>query len=461
MEGVNLRVTKWLVVLALVGLLAACSGTPKPPETVEKTMVFGQTLAGYAKYLGNVEIVFLGQGTRFTTRSDPEGRFQLQLPPGIYRVLANAEGYAESAIDGLTLGPEGVAHLTLRLYPAFYPDWPTRAPRVLLEVEGNRYRVQVETAAPFKVAFLAVGQEPGYPFAAENQRVFYHPPDPGWRSLEGMLAPHYGKTYLYFLVYDQNNNRTLALASLDRKPEITPPPPTELQAVQNLSPIAVTLPRELYALSDPAGAFQIVRIRWDPYSWPEAAVGRPHGFRVWRSTLGEETLIGTVSGDQTSFFDRGLAGIWNQPVAYRVVPYIMDTKGPVATTEVRPLPPFRVFGLKPKHGDRVSPTPDFSWEISQKVSDHHYYYPTLWNTVTGKEVQTIAPKGFTDKTHLSFDETTLHPLWPGRAYGFEVSIAFAVDSKENPTAYSLALDRYGQLLGIPLRGEFNLFEVVP
>jgi len=420
--------------------------------------VEGRVFAGYTRALEGAEVVFTGQGAGYSTRSAADGSFALSLPPGTYDVVARADGYAESALYRVDPGTSGA--LTLRLYPVFYRGWPVAAPRIGLEVDGYRYRMRIETEAPFRVAFLSVDQEPGFPFAAERQLTFTELPDAGWRSLEGMLDGVTEGAVLHLLVYDQNNNRAMVSVPLAGLDEVRPPP-VELGAVEDLRATAVTLPREVYLLEGPAAAFQVVQVRWSAYRWPAAALGRPHGFRVWRELDGEEVFVGSYGPDTLAAYDRTLEGVWDRPVSYRVVPYLADVEGPSASVDVVPLPPFEVSNLRPRDGERVGPEPEFSWEASRTVSEHQFYYPLLWNTVTGQEVRSIVPGGFTEATHLDFDETSLEPLWPGRAYGFEVNMAFAVDDTARPSAYSVAIDRYGQLLGVPVPGEFNVFEVVP
>ena len=384
----------------------------------------------------------------------------MQLPAGRYDVYAKASGYAESALYGVDISNQ--PDLNLRVYPQFYEGWPVAAPQAQLEVQQNRYRLKINTAAPFRVAYLAVGQEPGFPFAADRQQVFTEIPDTGWRSLEGLLADAAGEVLLNLLVYDQNNNRALVSVPVLHQPSLEPPP-TELEPVTRLKVLAVTLPAEAYLMErGDQAAFQVVQLRWGSYRWPAAALGRPHGFYVWRTLPGgNEEYVGSYPPDAQSVFDRRLAGVWGEEITYRVVPYLSAEEGPAAEVSVTPLPPFTVSRLRPQAGETVNTTPEFSWEASSKVSENQFYYPLLWNVITGKEVFSVVAGGFTQKTHLSFNETHLKPLWPGRAYGFELNLAFAVDDRANPTAYSIALDRYGQLMGVPLAGEFNIFEVAP
>ncbi len=93
------------------------SGTAASSETsAEETAAADEgTLQGYvldaASYpLENVEITLVStsDGTEMSTLTDQDGRYQLQLAEGAYRLLAVCEGYQEYRMDGILIGTGAV-----------------------------------------------------------------------------------------------------------------------------------------------------------------------------------------------------------------------------------------------------------------------------------------------------------------------------------------------------------------
>jgi len=449
----------YVALLAMLLLLTSCS-LQSPQPVAEKVEVIGSVLNGYGLAVANADVKLssLDGQLRFRVVTDDDGRFELYLPKESYTIRVTAPGYAETKIENWQAGVES---LNIRLLPAFYPGWPSQSPDVSLEISGLRYRLAVKSAAPFRAAYLALDAQPGYPFGPPDQVAFDKQPDDGWRWLpQGFLEKARPGSMLRLIVYDYNNDSTSVSVPLGVSGP--PAPVSELAPVQGLRAVAVTFPTPLRVLDgkgQQASGQLIVQLSWRRYRWPASAQGRPHGFYVWRCVAADKEIVGVYGGDVQQVYDRTIAGGWNETVKYLVTPFLGAQNAESAQALVKPLPPVTITAIKPENGTVVSSRPTFSWKISQKVGGAQFYYPVLWDHVTGHTAMGLVSSGFTQENLLTFDETSLNPLWPGRSYGFELLLAYAVDNSEHPSAFSIAADRMGQLTGVPVIGPYSLFEV--
>lgn len=208
---------------------------------------------------------------------------------------------------------------------------------------------------------------------------------------------------------------------------------------------AFTLSQPLQTLdlgAHPPGLF--VRLTWEP-------VTGALGYRLYRGNR----LLGQYPALQDEAYDQG-PDLWpGQETCYRLETVISGGPPLVSEACTTPLPPLTVTLLEPQ--GVASSTPTFQVAVSPEVPGSLTLRLVLFDLHTGNSV-TIFPPSPTSETSIPW---TGSPLIPGRTYTWGVYLAYATDSGENPTAYTLAVDQAGQLIGQVLASPTATFEVRP
>lgn len=388
--------------------------------------------------------------------TDSQGRFRVRVPPDRYELNLSKKGYAGSHVIGLNAQEPTTVRIVQR--EVFNPKWSTRPPQIKLtgvedgdELQGEiSYRVDASGDNDIQYIYVALGKTPGSAFLTSPRLIFIETPTTGDQTLDPRLFGVHGKTTFEVVVYDLNGNRT----HLIREITIVPPeglvtPPKELRA------IAVTLGKQieffgLEGQAAPANANVYVQLDWKGSSTLNLT-----GYRIWRSFDGERfESLATVHAGRTSYMDadpRLSIGRW---VYYRVTAFRGgDESEPSNIVKTRPLEPFDVRLLSPKDGATdVSRIPTFRWEPTRKVGRYQLYGLILWDTVLGEASFWITPDPpnfVINRTSYRWNEdgrmndTPWETLQPQRLYEWEVAYAIAVDDLLNPTAVSVAINRFG------------------
>ena len=452
----------WSVVL-LILLINSC--VEQKAIVVNNVVVSGHVLNRPAGLGVPAKLFFLSKGKRYSTNTNESGYFEIEIPVGTYQAEISSIDHAASRVNNISISDE---HRKYDFYvlPRFSPLWPVKAPLLTLEgpEEGKGYsgkidfRLITKTWAPIKAIYVSIGHTPGFGFVNGKQLNFYATKDTLWRSIN--IPPEVvGETTFEVVAYDQNNNRTQLIVPVFIEGKSIPH--VKLEPVQGIKIVVITFNRTIGTSADSTQASSIIaQLQWGKYHWPEEALGRKHGFKIWRENEnGEKQEIGFAAADKTAFFDRS-SGLQPGKIAkYYVAPYIESELAEQEYVEVKPLRAFNIELVSPKDNSVSGIRPSFEWRANPEVGEDRIYYPVFWDNITGRIVKKLSSRGFVHDTRLDFDNTQLKPLLPGKRYGWEVSIAYAVDSKENPKAYSVAVDRDGLLGSIYVPGPFSVFEV--
>ncbi len=466
MYALAMRLKRFLFLIVFV-LLVSCADK-KPTQNTSKAILSGYVLNSPAGSGIVADIQFVAKTGRVSkTVSSSNGSFEIELQKGEYSALVTGQGLASSRVEGLNL-VAGKNEFDFIALQAFSPNWSVEPPELKLSgpVANKIYNgqipfsLQTKTNAPLQAIYVAVGHTPGKGLLSGSQLEFVATKDTGWRTIDISRAIA-GKSSFEVVVYDQNNNRSQIIVPINIKE--TKIPNLSLEPISDIRAVSITFNRNLETLSldkiDEIPHSIVIQLQWADYSWPEDAVGRVHGFRVWQEIEGKTKLLGIAGANKMAFFDRSASLEVGKKVTYSIAPFIANQEAGKVTDSVTPLAPFRVELVSPADNSVVGAYPKFSWRAVPEVGEEQIYYPLFWNNITGKEVSKISKFGFTRDNEIEIKDSVIKPLWPGRRYGWELLIAYAVDDKEKPKAYSIAVDRDGALGGAYVPGPFAVFEV--
>ncbi len=468
-----------IVASALLGLVGCGLLAPGPAPTAQLVLLVTNSTGGEPVAGSTIWLRGLATGVEYKAISTREGRAVLRVVPDRYEIKLRKPGYAGSRVVNL-LVPEG-ERVELRVVQreVFNPAWSARPPDVELRgvEDGDAfqgpipYRVDVQADNDVQYIYVALGKTPGSRFLTHPRYIFVETPTTGDQELDPRPFGVRGPTTFQVVVYDVNGNRTHLLRYITViPPEGWPASPQGLRAV------AVTLGKqiqffglepdsELEAQAVPAGTNVYVELSWQPPPPNTNTTPGLTGYRVYRSFDGERfEPIGQTHPGQRAFIDadpRLSVGRW---VYYRVTALRGgDESPPSDVARTRPLAPFDVRLIAPRDGaTNVSRTPTFRWAPTREVGRYRLYGVVLWDTVLGEEAfwATPEPPDFlVNRTSWRwnedgrFDGTPWATLQPQRLYEWEVAYAVALDDLENPTAVSVAVNRFGlEPETVPIRG---------
>jgi hypothetical protein len=447
------------VVLAslIVGALfiSGCALFPPAPESLITGYVVNSTSG--EPVVGS-RLLIQGLTTGFTTHAitNREGRFSVRVEPDRYELKLSKQGYGGSRVIGLDAHTPTTIRIVQR--EVFNPAWSTEPPEVSIigvedgdEFQGEiPYRIEATGENDILYIYVALGKTPGASFLTAPRYIFIETPSTGEQTLDPRAFGVRGPTTFEVVVYDINGNRT----HLIRK--ITVIPPEGLVASpQEPRAIAVTLGKQVKFFSlegsaVPANTNIYVQLDWKSGNTPDVT-----GYRIWRSFDGENfEPIATVHAGQKRYMDADPRLRVGEFVYYRVTALRGGEESePSEVVRTRPLAPFDVRLLTPKDEAKdVSRIPLFRWEPTRLVGRYRIYGLVLWDTVLGEEAFWITPEPpdfVINRTSYRWNEdgrmkgTPWEMLQPHRIYEWQVAYAVAVDDLENPTAVSVAINRFG------------------
>lgn len=458
-----------------LALLSGCVALEAPRARLEGRVLNAN--AGDPVPQTQLSFVGLTTGYHAQTQTDSSGRFVVMLKPDRYQIDAKKPDYASSRVIGLEVRHD--RQMTILQQRAFNPRWATQPPEIELTgvEDGDRrwgpipYEVTARSENDISVIYVALGKTPGAALLTAPRQAFFSTSSTGEQLIEPSLFGVHGKTTFEVVVYDVNNNRTHLIRSI----EILFPggelsPPTDLKA------IAVTVGQQVAFLRDvlvplqdgppmvieaaPPNTNLFVQLRFKPSDRPGLT-----GYRVYRSFDGKEfDPIGTVPPQRTSFSDASPLLRVGQPVYYYLRSFVGSDEGPpTPTVTTIPLKPFTVKLLSPADGAiNVSRRPTFRWRPVPRVGNVQRYAVILRDSVLGNTSWWVGPEPpdefIENDTQVTwnedgkFDQTPWEMLQPYRIYEWEVAYAVALDDSENPTAISIAIDRFGLDTGLPTVG---------
>lgn len=433
-----------LSLLVLLPILVGCHPLPPPLGELEGYVQEGPTRPA----ISGAWVQVRSPWGVFQTQTDAQGHYRLTLPQGTHTAEVEKEGYASSLVRGLPVTAQ--AQFDLTLLPAFYSGWSKSAPQLYLEgltdgtllASGQQVRIRASGALPIQKIMVRLGSPPTLPLAAPGQLVWDQIGDTGPFSLPPpLVSGPPGPATLHVVAYDANNNRThwLFPVKLGSVPGQNPQTPPRLRAT------AFTLSQPLQALNlgeRPPGVF--VRLTWVPA--PETL-----GYRLYRGGR----LLGQYPPLVGEAYDQG-PDLWpGHEACYRLETVVAHGPPLISEACTTPLPAFTVSLAEPQ--DTASPTPSFRVVVSPGVPGLLALRLVLLDLHTGNRV-TLFPQNPTPETTIPW---TAPPLIPGRTYSWGVYLAYATDAAVDPTAFSLAVDQAGQLLGQVLPSPTATFEVRP
>jgi hypothetical protein len=397
--------------------------------------------------------------------TDRQGRFSLRVEPDRYEITLEKPGYAGSRVIGLDAYEPAQIRIVQR--EVFNPEWSTEPPEIELtgvkdgdEFQGPiPYRVAVKGDNDVQYIYIALGKTPGSSFLTAPRYIFVETPSTGDQEVDPRPFGARGATTFEVVVYDLNGNRTHLIKHIT-----VVPPEGLLAAPKELRAIAVTLGKQVKFFgvegsAVPKSANIYVRLDWHSSETPDFT-----GYRVYRSFDGEtfEPVV-TLHPGQRLYRDsdpRLAVGRW---VYYRVTTLRSGEESePSEVVKARPLAPFDVRLVAPvDNALGVSRIPTFRWEPTSEVGRYRLYGLVLWDTVLGEDSFWITPEPpefVLNRTSYRWNEdgqmtgTPWEVLQPNRLYEWEVAYAVAVDDLENPTAVSVAINRFGlEPEGIPIQ----------
>lgn len=443
--------------------LAGC-GLLAPSLTSQITGYVVSANSGPPVASGRVAVRGLETGFATTIFTDGRGRFSLRVPADRYELTLSKRGYAGSQVIGLDAQTPKAIRIVQR--EVFNPSWSTRPPVIDVQgiKEGDRfqgeipYRVDVSGDNDIQYIYVALGKMPGASFLTHPRYIFAESSSTGDQAVDPRLFGVYGPTTFEVVVYDVNGNRT----HLIRRIVVEPPeglvtPPGELSAV------AVTLGNQieffgLEGQAAPVDANVYVELDWRP----SRAMGLT-GYRVYRSFDGEDfEAIATTHAGQTEYKDSSPTLAVGKRIYYRVTAFRgTEESDPSNIARTRPLETFSLELVSPSDGEaNVSRIPTFRWRPTRRVALYHIYGVVLWDTVLGDSsfwVTPDPPEFLINRTSYRWNEdnqmtgTPWEVLQPQRTYEWEVAYAIAANDLENPTAVSVAINRFGLFNeGVPI-----------
>lgn len=467
------RVALIPIAIAVLTLVAGCGlFVPVPPSQISGTVVNangGEPVVG-----SRVEIQ--GQETGFSTvvHTDGRGQFNVRVEPDRYTIDVTRSGYADSRV--VNLDAHGSTDVRIVQREAFNPDWSTEPPEVDLQgvSDGDAfqgpipYRIQASGPNTITSIYAALDKMPGASFMTEPRAFFSETPTTGNQELDPRLFSSHGPTTFHVVVYDINGNRTHLIRHIN-----VIPPEGELTAPNLPDAIAVTLGQQieffgLKGQAAPVDGNVYVTVNWQPSS----ASGLT-GYRVYRSFDGTNfEPIGKVHAGRTQYRDGSGRLEVGKRAYYRVTALRGgEESAPTEVVSARPLEPFSVQLISPiDEATNVSRQPTFKWRATERVALYHIYGVIVYDTFGSNRWATPDPPEFVvNRTEYRWNRDNQHDgtpwerLQPGRHYQWEVPYAVAVDSLENPTAVSIAANRFGveheaipiQEIGVPSPQNFG------
>jgi hypothetical protein len=398
-----------------------------------------------------------------TARTDANGNFSVGVPSGRYEIKLSKSDWGTSHVIGLDVA--GTKHINIIQRPSFNPRWSTRPPVINLQGVSDGgiyqdeipYRVDVDTDNGMDLIYVALGKTPGAGFMTNPRHAFTQVETTGEQVTNPAIFGVRGSTTFEVVVYDKNGNRTHLIRHV-----------TILSAAgaifepQNLAAMSVTLGRETLFFGDdpidptnavpqaaPGGANLYVEVSWDPS--PNTDID---GYRLYRSIDGENfDMIATVHGGQTGYRDHGPEIMVGNRTSYYVTAFRGgDESAPSDQASTVPLTDWDVRLTGPlDEATGVDGVPVFSWQPTRRVGRHQFYAVLLWDTVTGQSTFWITPDPPSYTEQLTwrwnsdgrFTGTPWETLQSNRVYEWQVAYAVAVDNLDNPTAVSVAANRFG------------------
>lgn len=463
----------------------------------------GPAVAGARVEMFDARGIKLGEG-----ETDENGKFETDLP--VVRLRLTKSGYATTVVDLVGTFPPFEIETTLR--KAKFSSIPS-TPSVRFELrnendepltpdgsgtynlEAGKVRIVVNafpTGFDVSHVYVKQGSPPGAEFLTSPRIYAEGSTLDAWLDLSTFV----GFTPLFVDVYDDNDNHTLTVLSLNVAPRrgyfanFYLPEPASPFAIASLTlrqdvryysvpgqPIGgeVKAPEPLGA---PDGMNLYVELAWRP--WEESAQtlqsGRPIGFRVYRSLDGTSFLpIATLPSSVTRYRDGSVQLATGHRVWYAVSSvYTFGESPKVVLGSVVPLPMVYLTDVRPADGaTSVATRPSFSWRFSglemyEGLVTYHYDL-WLYDTVLGRryyeahrgessKFSTPHPNvihTFDDFTWKRPNGETIVELTPGRPYewGLELLVAEWKDEENNSVSLSVNCDYNAKLLELNLPPE--------
>jgi len=453
-----MRVRTLLALLAL-GMTLVVSGCDMLFEPTPGSMISGFVVnSGSGEPVRGTRVTVTGMSTGFadSTVTNLQGHFQIRVAPDFYEINLAKEGYAGSRVIGLDA--RGPAEIEIIQRVAIDPRLPLTTPEIILEgvedgdvLEGEvPYRVDTAGPNDIRSIYVAIGKTPGSSFITAPRHFFSESPSTGDQVTSPALFGAVGQTTFEVVVYDMNDNRAHQILYVS-----VAPPGGELTPASELTALAITLGKQIqfYGVSGaaaPTSANVYVELNWSPSQ--NATIT---GYNIYRSYNGASfELAASVAGDQTFYKDYDPGLFPGRPVFYYVTAARgADESTSTAVVQSVPLPTWDVRLLEPSDElQDVNLTPTFSWEPTRQVSPYHFYAAAFRDTVTGDNEIWLTPEPpefllneteYTWNEDGQYDGTPYETLQPYRLYEWEVVYAVAVDDPEDPTAISVATNRYG------------------
>lgn len=448
-----------LVVGSLVFIMGCGLVTPAPPSQISGSVV--NATSGEPVVGSRVRVEGSNTGFSATVTTGGRGRFSIRVPRDRYTLTLSKRGYAASRVVGL----DAHAPATIRIIQreVFNSRWATRPPDVELNgvEDGDQfqgaipYHIEASSENDIRYIYVAVGKTPGASFLTAPRKIFQETPSTGAQALDPGPFGVRGPTTFETVVYDFNGNRTHLIR------HITVVPPEGLvSAPRDLRAVAVTLGKQIgffgmngAGMRDPRSAPFDANV-YVELDWNASSTENLTGYKVYRS-FDRETFqeIATVHGQQTDYKDASSELAVGKQVQYRVTAIRGgDESEPSDVAATRPLETFDVQLISPRDGaTAVSRIPTFRWQPTRRVALYHIYGVVLWDTVLGESAFWVTPEPpefVINRTSYRWNEngrmkgTPWETLQPQRLYEWEVPYAVAVDSLENPTSVSVAINRF-------------------
>lgn len=450
---------KILLMIGVVVTLSGCATLFPSFDSRIEGMVTNAT-GGEAVAGSHVQVRGLSTGFTATAKTNAHGQFSIGVEPDRYEIKLSKSGYGSSHVYGVDANRP--THINIIQREAFNPRWSTKPPVVNINgvSEGNSflgeipYRVDVEAENPMNLLYVALGKTPGAGFTTAPRQAFAESDTSGDTTINPADYGVRGETTFEVVAYDMNGNRTHIIRYINIISEaglILPP----------LDPkaIAVTLGKQIAFFEDPV----------DPTASTEAAQNDTNlyveltwgassddvdGYRVYRSLNGVTySRIATVGATQLRYVDSGSEVQVGRTVYYRIAAFNGGDESEWSeVTTTRPLEAFDVLSVSPSDNEEsVSRTPTFRWQPTKQVGRTQIYGIVLWDTVLGESSFWVTPDPpeFTNQLSWRWNQdgrytgTPWAVLQSERLYEWQVAYAAAVDNINNPTAVSIAVNRFG------------------
>ena len=393
--------------------------------------------------------------------TDGNGYFSLNVSPGIYTVLVNAENHGQSKAQSVQALPLERTTLEMICMPAVNPSWDNTSPIITGSVNIVTGQITATVTGTYQIQRikLRIGNKHSYSeaYVSQNNTLNYTV-DPA------SLPP--GNVYAYIVAYDLNNNRTELTAryTLPEKQNPALSAPVNLVAQtntfgeamsvyksninslmkqghvpQDFNPDSIKLKNGMTAnVSNlPSNASCFAGLWW-------SHVSGALGYKIYRATnvAGPYNLIGFNVGYTGKWFDGGDFSYYifmdGDPVAvkpgqtlyYKVAAY--DALGDGTMSDPSPavtvLPVFRVNLQSPANNSTVTTgNPGFTWSYNN-VGDQREVDFYIW----GRNYNyTSYNKTFSGDTYsYQYETSSLPVLYKNLVY--EWDIAACAKAGSNP-----------------------------